>query len=144
MTDDPIREATAIREARAAQTAALAREDLDAVASFWTADVTIRRALGHAIDGARAARQGFERATNAPNHLVYRRVATKIDVAAAWPLAFEEGDWAGHLGSAAGPAIIGGRYAAQWVKRDGRWLIRSEVFVALHATGVGRDLVALP
>jgi len=45
-------------------------------------------------------------------------------MSAAWPLAFEEGDWAGHLGSAAGPAVIGGRYAAQWVKRDGRWLIR--------------------
>ena len=144
MTDDPIREAAAIRDARATQTAALAREDVEAVAAFWTADVTIRRALGHAIDGALAARKAFERAPSAPNHLVYRRVSTRVDVSTAWPLAFEEGDWAGHLGGAAGPAIIGGRYAAQWVKRDGRWLIRSEVFVALHCTEAGRGLAALP
>ena len=39
--------------------------------------------------------------------------------------------WEGHLDTITGPVVIGGRYSAQWVKRGDRWLIRSEVFVAL-------------
>jgi hypothetical protein len=37
-----------------------------------------------------------------------------------------------------------GRYAAQWVKRQGRWLIRSEVFVALTCSGIGCSYTAVP
>jgi hypothetical protein len=40
--------------------------------------------------------------------------------------------------------VIGGRYSAQWVKRDGRWLIRSEVFVALTCAGAGCEAAAVP
>ena len=43
-----------------------------------------------------------------------------------------------------GPVVIGGRFSAQWVKRDGKWLIRSEVFVALSCAGVGCAAAALP
>ena len=42
------------------------------------------------------------------------------------------------------PAVISGRYAAQWVQRDGRWLIRSELFVALHCADAGCSFMALP
>ena len=48
------------------------------------------------------------------------------------------------LGKADGPVVISGRYSAQWVKRDGNWLIRSEVFVALDGAGIGKDLKATP
>jgi hypothetical protein len=40
--------------------------------------------------------------------------------------------------------VIGGRYSVQWVKRDGRWLIRSEVFVALTCAGTGCASKAVP
>jgi hypothetical protein len=43
-----------------------------------------------------------------------------------------------------GPVVIGGRYSAQWVKRGGRWLIRSEVFVALTCDGAGCAAAAVP
>ena len=36
-----------------------------------------------------------------------------------------------------GQPLIRGRYAAQWIKRDGRWLIRAEVFVALGCANAG-------
>ncbi|MBL8698227.1 MAG: DUF4440 domain-containing protein [Alphaproteobacteria bacterium] len=136
-------EASAIRAARANQTAAIAAGDLDRVAAFWTEDITIRRGLGHPVEGIAAARAILLPAGAASHRIVYRRVSTRVDVSAAWPLAFEEGDWTGHLGSAAGTVVIGGRYAAQWVKRAGGWLIRSEVFVALTADGIGRDFAAL-
>ncbi len=144
MTQSAAPDAHAIREARAAQTAAIASGDLDRVASYWTDDVTIRRALGQSVEGTIAARKIFEPAGAAAAHLVYRRSAVDVEVSANWPLAYEAGVWSGHLGSVAGPVVIGGRYAAQWVKRDGRWLIRSEVFVALACEGSGCGFSAAP
>jgi hypothetical protein len=40
--------------------------------------------------------------------------------------------------------VIGGQYSAQWVKRGDRWLIRSEVFVALKGSGAGLQMKAVP
>lgn len=135
---------TAIREARVAQNQAIAAEDPDRVASFWTEDVTIRRALGQPVTGRAAYRKLFEPTGSPALRLIYQREAIAIEVSLHWPLAFEEGKWAGHLGGAAGPAVIAGRYSAQWVKRGGRWLIRSEVFVALSCADVGCGYAAVP
>jgi ketosteroid isomerase-like protein len=134
----------AIRQARAAQNRAIAGGDADRAASFWTEDVTIRRALGQDVRGRDAYRQLIVPAGNRDSSLVYQREATDIEVSNHFPLAFETGTWTGHLGAVAGPAVIGGRYSAQWVKRDGSWLIRSEVFVALSCSGVGCGYRAVP
>jgi ketosteroid isomerase-like protein len=135
---------TAIRAARTAQNAAIAAGDLERVAAFWTEDVTVRRALGQALTGRAAARQALEPAGGSGSRIIYQRFTKDVDVSAHWPLAFESGTWEGRLGTAAGPAVIGGRFSAQWVKRDGRWLIRSEVFTALTCSGVGCESVAVP
>lgn len=130
----------AVRAARTAQNAAIASGDLDRAASFWTQDVTVRRALGQPMSGIAEVRKAFE----PPAPLVYQRLTKEVEVSAKWPLAFETGMWQGHQGTLAGPVVIGGRYSAQWVKRDGRWLIRSEVFVALTCSGAGCESVAVP
>lgn len=141
---DAAAEAELVRAARAAQTAALARGDYDAVARHWTEDVTMRRALGHAVSGIAAARAALAPPAGGGAHIVYQRRAIQVEVSVRWPLAFEEGVWSGHPGSADAAPVIAGRYAAQWVKRDGAWLIRSEVFVALTCAGAGCDFDALP
>ena len=123
---------------------ALAVGDIERVASFWTEDVTIRRGLGTPVSGRAAYRQLFESTGNRDSALVYLREPTGIEVSPRWPLAFETGTWAGHPGRADGPAVIRGRYSAQWVKRGGRWLIRSEVFVALTCAESGCASEALP
>ena len=138
--DDP----AAIRAARVAQNAAIASGDLDRAARFWTEDVTVRRALGQALSGREAARTALEPPPAPASHLIYQRITKDVDVSPTWPLAFETGNWEGHAGSIAGPAVIGGRFSAQWVKRDGRWLIRSEVFVALTCHGSGCAAAAVP
>ena len=79
-----------------------------------------------------------------PEETFYERVPTSIDVSTVWPLAFESGEWKGHLGAITGPVVIAGRYPAPWVKRGGEWLIRAEVFVALTASGPGRQWNAAP
>lgn len=133
-----------IRLARAAQNKAIADHDLEAAASVWTEDVTMRRALGHAVRGRSAYRDMLLSASTGPDPIIYQRTAVTVEVSDRWPLAYEEGRWSGHLGNADGQPVISGRYAAQWVKRDGRWLIRSEVFVALTCEGAGCQFEALP
>jgi ketosteroid isomerase-like protein len=133
-----------IRTARATQTKAMADRDFDLAASFWTEDVTMRRALGHAITGRSDYREMVVSTSTGPNAVIYQRVPVSVDVSDCWPLAYEEGRWSGHLGDADAQAVIAGRYAAQWVKRDGRWLIRSEVYVALTCDGAGCRFEALP
>lgn len=133
----------AIRLARSVQTRAIAAGDLDTVARYWTDDITIRRGLGHAVDGIAAAREMLD-AGAGRGRLVYQREAVTVEVSMCWPLAYEEGRWAGHTGDVSAVPVVTGRYAAQWVKRDGVWLIRSEVFVALDATDEGRAAAALP
>jgi hypothetical protein len=75
---------------------------------------------------------------------VYQRESTSVTVSPHWPLAYEEGRWSGHVGSADSKPILAGKYAAQWVKRGGTWLIRSEVFVAIDCADAGCKASALP
>ena len=135
------REAAEVRAARAAQNAALARHDLDRVASFWTDDIVIRSGLGRVIESKTAYKNAFA----GDSDLVYNREPDRVDVSNndKWPLAFESGIWTARV-NGSGPPIIRGRYAAQWIKRNGKWLIRSEVFVALTCSGRGcsRPIVA--
>ena len=134
----------AIREARQAQNEAIARSDFAAVARFWTEDVTIRRALGHAVEGSEAARLVLEQAAQRRPAILYERVAEVVQVSDHWPLAYEEGTWSARLESPESEPIQFGRFAAHWVQRGGTWLIRSELFVALGCSGPGCEIPALP
>jgi ketosteroid isomerase-like protein len=134
-----------IKEARLRQNAAIANHKVDEIASYWTDDVTICRGLGIQLAGKAAYRKLFEEDDPiSQEQIVYERIPTSIDVATAWPLAFETGTWKGHRGKAHGPVVIQGRYSAQWVHRGDRWLIRSEVFVALAGSGSGLQMKAAP
>lgn len=133
-----------IRAARAAQNEAIATNDIERIAGFWTEDVEIRRGLGALIVGRDSYRQLFVRSAASDADVIYQREPATVAVSAQWPLAYESGTWTGHMGSASGPAVIGGSYAAQWVKRQGRWLIRGEVFVALTCALQGCAFVAAP
>jgi ketosteroid isomerase-like protein len=140
-------DAQAVRTARAAQNRAIAALDTAVIASYWTGDVEIRRGLGVLVTGRENYKKLF---VNDPaaiargEELIYQRTPANVVVSKQWPLAYEEGTWVGHLGKADGPAMIGGRYAAQWVKRDGRWLIRGEVYVALTCSDAGCTSKAAP
>jgi len=119
-----------VRAARLAQNEAIAERRLDSIASFWTRDVVIVSSRGEVLRGKEAYRAAFA----GDSVMVYRRTPSRIEAASSWPLVWEEGTWAG-LQGVGGPEVIGGRYAAQWHRIEGRWLIRSEVFVALNCAG---------
>jgi len=135
---------SAIEQARLRQNAAIVRGDLAEIAAYWTDDVTICRGLGAQLAGKPAYLELFAADAKSAEKIVYQRRPTSIEVSSVWPLAFETGKWQGHLGSEQGATVIGGQYSAQWVKRGDRWLIRSEVFVALEGSGAGLQMKAVP
>ncbi len=140
-------EAQAVRAARAEQNKAITEWDSATVAKYWTDDVEIRRGLGVLVVGKSEYIKLFVRDSAALANgtaLVYQRTPVSVSVSSTWPLAYEEGTWEGHYGAADGPTRIGGRYSAQWVKRDGKWLIRGEVYVALTCKDAGCDSKAVP
>ncbi|MEP7066821.1 MAG: nuclear transport factor 2 family protein, partial [Gemmatimonadota bacterium] len=136
-------EEQAVRQARREQNAAMASGNVERIAEFWTDDVEMRRGLGFLVVGREAYRKLFVD-TGFDSAVVYQREPETVTISTAWPLAYESGSWAGHLGGVKGPAVIGGSYAAQWVKRGARWLIRGEVYVALTCAGRGCAYAAAP
>ena len=142
--DDDSGAVASIEAARAQQNQAIADGDADRIASFWTEDVTVRSGLGAAVAGRADYRARILATRLGGSRLVYARTPTSIVVSHHWPLAFESGSWAARLGNAGGAEVMGGRYSAQWVKRDGRWFIRAEVFVALTCEATGCDAASVP
>jgi ketosteroid isomerase-like protein len=123
-------EEAAVRAARAEQNRDIARRDLDSIARFWTEDVIVTSGLGRVLNGRSSYREAFHIDSNT----VYERTPDEVQVSDQWQLAFETGHWTGRR-RANSASTISGRYTARWVKRDGRWLIHAEVFVALTCTG---------
>lgn len=123
-------EEAAIRKARSAQNLAIAAGNFDSVATFWVQDVAIVAGLGVTLQGRPVLRAAFA----ADSGVVYERTTAKVEVSAHWPIAWEEGSWTGRVGRGTSPPLVAGRYSAQWIKLNGRWLIRSEQFVALRCS----------
>lgn len=134
-------EAAAVRAARAAQNAAIKSRDFNRMASFWTDSVTLTAGLGTTLRGRDAYRRAFEQDVD----VTYERTTKQVDVSTNWPLAWERGTWTGR-GTGGGDAVpmLGGSYAAQWAKVGGRWLIRSELFVATFCKGAACRWPAAP
>ena len=138
-----VTDANMIRQARLHQNDAMAIGNIEVAASFWTEDVTLRRGLGASVIGKDAYRALLDPSPN-EDSLIYVREPDLIDISPHWPLGFEVGTWTARRGRLDGPIVITGLYSAQWVKRDGYWLIRSEVFVALTCTDLPSNWPALP
>src|SRR5258708_6388695 len=112
------KDVTAIRTARAEQNRAIVDGNADRIASFWTDDVTVRSGLGALVTGRAAYRERIVANGPSGRRLVYVRMARSIEIGQRWPLAFETGTWTARLGDIRGQEMIGGRYSAQWAKRD--------------------------
>lgn len=132
------REVQEVRNARLEQNRAMARGDVEGAASFWTEDVTLRRGLGAAISGKEAYRKLLDQQEG----MTYEREPDFIEVSSHWPLAYESGTWTARTRE--GQKAITGRYSAHWVKREERWLIRSELFVALECFEAACTFSAAP
>jgi len=128
-------DAAAIRARRAASNAAIENRDLAGIAATLTDDVVVVASSGTVFRGTEMETEGFAAAFEDPEFITYVRTPTSVQVAEDHRFAAERGEWVGSWRRADGRMELRGTYQAQWQKREGQWLIRAELFVALACSG---------
>jgi uncharacterized protein (TIGR02246 family) len=127
----------AIRAARAQTNAAIAAHDVSRLASSFTDDVVLVSGAGEALIGKERMRAGFTAAFAVPGFVDYVRTPVTVTVASYGVRAAERGRWIGRWRTPAGETRRSGTYLAQWVRPEGQWRIRAELYVTLACEGPG-------
>jgi ketosteroid isomerase-like protein len=118
-----------IRAARKASNEAIRRHDIKAFAASLDTDFSMIRGNGVAVPSRQAYLDQFAHDFSDPQAIRYERVADKVEISSAAPLAAEHGHWIGTR--ADGSPAYGGTYLAMWRKTEAGWKIHSELFVVL-------------
>jgi ketosteroid isomerase-like protein len=136
----PLRDAQsdveAIRRARKDLNEALVARNVERYARYWTKDAAVMWAGG-------ALRIGLDDNTSRmasvfqDPHFSGKRTPEKIEIGNGSPLyASEAGVWVWSMGQkGGGVATYRGRYLIMWLKTDGQWKIRSELYVETSCGG---------
>lgn len=121
----------AIRLARAAFNAALAKGDLAAIGPLLAPDVVLVAGTDSAlITGRRAQLAAWKREFAARPRTLYTRLPERIIVSPALPIALEHGQWQG-VREGAGAPEAHGDYTAKWRQSGSAWLLEAEIFLTL-------------
>lgn len=117
-----------IRKARQASNDAIALQDIDGISKFWLDDYVVIRGSGVIEHGKEANRIEWKRIFTESPKTYFQRFPSEIIISKNnATLAWESGEWKGF-----NTYSQGGRYSAQWKKKDGAWKLQAELFVALE------------
>ncbi len=114
---------------RSESNAALKKFDLVSYLSFLTHDVHYTISTGVLINGKDNLREYLNTRTGAKMYWV--RTPNEVDINAEAGLAWEAGTWKGYIASEE-ISVTGGKYSTLWVKINGAWKIKSQLFVKLE------------
>ena len=117
----------AIKAARLASNAAIARHDVDGIAKDWLPDFVITRGSGISMSGRDTIIASWKALFKTSATVAYVRTPTSIIVGDTGIMAWETGDW-----TATNSYSSGGKYSAMWRKVDGVWKLQAELFVSLR------------
>ena len=127
-----------IRAARASSNRAIAAHDVDGALAVLDERFHAAISSGDFRTSREEMGRAFADRFDAFPDAVYVRTPATVEVAANGTIASETGEWVGSWSTPDGPFRTGGTYAAHWRKgADGRWRIRSELFVPLFCEGPG-------
>ena len=121
-------DADLIRAARQRSNQAIAKQDVEGITSFWLDDYVIIRGSGVIESGKEVNKANWHSIFKETPKTYFERVPSEIIISKNNPdMAWETGVWNGF-----NTYSKGGRYSAQWKKKDGAWKIQAELFVALE------------
>lgn len=121
-------EEESIRKARQTSNEAIARQDIDGISKFWLDDYLVIRGSGTIEQGKEANIINWKALFKEAPKTAFERFPSEIIVSKNNPdLAWESGEWKGF-----NTYSKGGRYSAQWKRKDGEWKLQAELFVALE------------
>ncbi len=116
-----------IRKARQTSNEAIVRQDVETITNFWWDDYVVVRGSGVIAVGKETNKANWKRIFQETPKTNFERIPSEIIISKNDPdLAWESGVWKGF-----NTYSKGGRYSAQWKKKDGEWKLQAELFVAL-------------
>jgi ketosteroid isomerase-like protein len=117
-----------IRKARQTSNEAIARQDVDGISKFWLEDYLVIRGSGVIEQGKEVCKKNWVRIFKETPQTNFERFPSEVIISKNNPdLAWESGEWKGF-----NTYSKGGRYSAQWKKKEGEWKLQAELFVALE------------
>ena len=126
-----------IRSLRSQSNAAIARHDVKGIVDLLDVEYQITTGSGTLSQGRSAESEAWATVFARAADIVYVRTPVSIEVSSSGGRAAETGTWTGSWSTSSGLQRVGGRYAAYWRLVDGKWRIRSELFVTLSCAGPG-------
>ncbi len=116
-----------IRKSRKSSNEAIEKRDVEGIIKFWLDDYLVIRGSGVIEQGKEANKINWLKTFKETPKTYFERIPSEIIISKNNPdLAWESGIWKGF-----NTYSKGGRYSAQWKKKDGEWKIQAELFVAL-------------
>jgi len=116
-----------IKSYRASSNAAIAKHDVNGISKFWLDDFVQVIGRGTYQTGKENIAASWKTLFDSNAQVSYVRNPEAIIISDNDTLAWENGNWIGvHTYSK------GGKYAAMWIKRNGRWMLKAELFVSLE------------
>jgi hypothetical protein len=109
---------------------ALATRDIKIFGESLAPEFVMVRGNGEFVPSRQAYIDLLVNAFNDPNAVRYERLADKIEISSAAPIAAEHGHWTGTLPN--GKRVYSGTYLAMWRRSETGWKIRSELFIVLN------------
>jgi ketosteroid isomerase-like protein len=123
-----ITEEDLILKARQYSNEAIAKGDIESISKYWLDDFLIVRGSGVIVIGKEASKADWIKGLKETPQAYYERIPSEIIISKTNPeLAWESGNWKGF-----NTYSKGGRYSAQWKKKEGEWKLQAELFVALE------------
>ncbi len=117
-----------IRKARQSSNEAIAKQDVEGIIKFWLDDYLVIRGSGVIETGKEANKTNWNRLFKETPKTYFERIPSEIIISNNNPdIAWESGIWKGF-----NTYSKGGRYSAQWKRKDSEWKIQAELFVALE------------
>lgn len=129
MTDE-----AAIRDQRQRSNDLIAAHRAEALRPFFDPEVKLIRGDGTLVVGIDATVRLFESQFSDPDFVAYVRKTATVTIDKDGKRAAETGTWIGSWRQASGEATKTGQYLAVWKKAQDRWIIESELYVALGGT----------
>ncbi|MGD8320455.1 MAG: nuclear transport factor 2 family protein [Gemmatimonadota bacterium] len=127
--------ARAIRMAREASNAAIARHDTAAIGATMADDIWLVGSTGDRRSGREAYLTALAERFRAYPDVRYVRTPEDVRVFEPWGTAAEEGRWVGTWTDTEGPVRVSGTYFARWRLEDAGWRIEAETFVPDACSG---------
>ena len=121
-----------IHDIRSKSNLALKSHHIDTVISLLTDDINIAASNGKIFSGKEEFGRALRDVFNTNPDLYYVRSSEEVLLNKDNSIAWEKGNWVALRPESKDWDSYGGLYSAYWIKKDGTWKIKSELFVRLN------------